>query len=112
METARTAAWAISNLARGDKAPGTPLLLANPSVIAALRDSVATGTGRCAARGGGLDPGVPDQQGKEDGVDDCGRGRGAGFDGGVCGQQGTGEWTIGLPYALLIFVCMHSACFC
>ncbi|CAM9535486.1 unnamed protein product [Ascophyllum nodosum] len=46
IEIARTAAWTISNLARGDKTPGTPFLEAAPSVIAALRGSVAVNTAR------------------------------------------------------------------
>lgn len=36
-EIARTAAWAISNLARGDKTPATPFLQVTNEVIASLQ---------------------------------------------------------------------------
>eukprot|EP00752_Nemacystus_decipiens_P004524 g4131.t1 len=38
---ARTAAWAVSNLARGDCTPGTPFLAAAPVFVASLRGGVS-----------------------------------------------------------------------
>lgn len=46
IEIARTAAWAMSNLARGGKTPGKPFLSVAPSIIAALRGDYMTGAPR------------------------------------------------------------------
>lgn len=46
IEIARTAGWALSNLVRGDKTPGTPFLEVAPNVVAALKGFVATGATR------------------------------------------------------------------
>lgn len=47
-EIARTAAWAVSNLARGDQTPGKPFVEAAPIIVASLRGGVSF----CAAEAG------------------------------------------------------------
>lgn len=46
IEIARTAAWAISNLARGERTPGTPFLEVAPAIVAALQGSIMSGAPR------------------------------------------------------------------
>ncbi|CAM9499167.1 unnamed protein product, partial [Hapterophycus canaliculatus] len=48
-EIARTAAWAVSNLARGDQTPGKPFVEAAPIFVASLRGGVSFSTGAAAA---------------------------------------------------------------
>ncbi|CAM9401466.1 unnamed protein product [Scytosiphon promiscuus] len=54
-EIARTAAWAVSNLARGDKTPGKPFVDAASIFVASLRGGVAFSAATAAAVGAGAD---------------------------------------------------------
>ncbi|CAM9559994.1 unnamed protein product [Ectocarpus sp. 6 AP-2014] len=62
IEIARTAAWAISNLARGDETPGQPFVQAAPTFVASLRGGVrfsAAAAAAAAAAGAGTGAGAP-----------------------------------------------------
>ncbi|CAM9464922.1 unnamed protein product [Ectocarpus sp. 8 AP-2014] len=59
IEIARTAAWAISNLARGDETPGEPFVQAAPTFVASLRGGVRFSVAAAAAAGAGTGAGAP-----------------------------------------------------